>query len=196
MSYLGRIATLLQRLFWGEFKPLTLFRIVVKCSFTMIDNGPTPSEMQHDRKAIRIASRDDSEAIERISKAAYTKWISRIGREPLPMQVDYSMAISKHRFDVLEINGIIVGLIETVPKDGYLLIQNVAVSPDYQRKGVGRLLLAHAEHVAKASGFEELRLYTNELFEGNVSLYQNIGYSVIERSPIKGGVKVDMMKLI
>lgn len=152
--------------------------------------------MQQDRIAIRIASRDDAEAIERISNAAYSKWISRIGREPLPMQVDYSLAISEHRFDVLELAGTIVGLIETIPKDGYLLIENVAVFPDHQRKGLGRLLLAHAEHVAKSSGFKELRLFTNELFEGNVSLYQSIGYSVMERSEIKGGIKVDMTKSV
>lgn len=145
---------------------------------------------------IRIASGDDVKVIEKISKAAYSKWITLIGREPLPMQVDYSLAISKHRFDLLELGGAVVGVLETVPSDGYLLIENIAVSPDHQRKGIGRTLLNHAEEVAKTSGFQKLRLYTNELFEGNVSLYESAGYVVTDRSSVNGGIKVDMVKLV
>lgn len=145
---------------------------------------------------IRIASSDDVQVIETITKAAYSKWISRIGREPLPMQINYSIAISKHRFDLLEFDGDVIGFIETITGDGYMLIENIAVSPDHQRKGVGRLLLNHAEDVASMSGLAELRLYTNERFEGNVALYQSVGYHVCNRTPIEGGIKVDMVKTL
>ncbi|MEM1396011.1 MAG: GNAT family N-acetyltransferase [Pseudomonadota bacterium] len=145
---------------------------------------------------IRKATIDDVGQIEEITNAAYSKWIARIGRKPLPMTADYPTAISNHRVDLIEQDDKVIGLIETVPTDLFLHIESVAVSPNHQRKGIGRRLLDHAEQVAQASGLSELRLYTNEQFEGNVALYQKCGYRIRGREAIEGGVRVDMVKCI
>ncbi|MDJ0922502.1 MAG: GNAT family N-acetyltransferase [Henriciella sp.] len=146
--------------------------------------------------SIRPATPQDVDVIAAITKAAYTKWISRIGREPLPMTVDYKAAFLKHRFDLAISEGEIVGLIETVPADTHLFIENLAISPDHQRKGIGKILLHHAEHLATAAGQSKLRLITNEWFDGNVTFYERHGFVVTGRETINNGVKVDMAKRV
>ena len=50
---------------------------------------------------LRRGGLDDVQAILSLTRAAYAKWVSVIGREPLPMRVDYVQAVMKHRFDLL-----------------------------------------------------------------------------------------------
>ena len=136
----------------------------------------------------------DAAAIRELTRAAYTKWVPVIGREPLPMTADYAEAVRNHRFDLLYVEGKLAALIETIPKTDHLLIENVAVSPPLQGRGLGRKLLAHAEKVAASLGFNEIKLYTNKLFAENVQLYRKLGYRVDREDAFKGGVVVHMSK--
>ncbi len=110
------------------------------------------------------------------------------------MTVDYAEAVRKHRFDLLYVAGKLAALIETIPEADHLLIENVAVSPSFQRCGFGRRLMAHAERIAASLGFSETRLYTNKLFAENVRLYSKLGYQVYREEEYKGGVAVHMSK--
>jgi GNAT superfamily N-acetyltransferase len=146
---------------------------------------------------LRLATSDDVAAIRDLVRAAYAKWIPAVGREPLPMRADYERAIREHRIDLLDLNGSVVGLIETMLREDHLWIENVAVTPDRQGQGLGRRLLAHAESQAAASGRAELRLLTNAAFGGNVALYGALGYRIDREEPFKeGGVTVYMSKRI
>lgn len=87
------------------------------------------------------------------------------------------MAIREHRFDLLEVDGQLAALIETELRDDDLLVVNVAVSPDAQKRGHGRRLMALAEQIATEAGRSTLRLYTNERFEENIRLYASLGYA-------------------
>ncbi|WP_246731819.1 GNAT family N-acetyltransferase [Methylocapsa sp. S129] len=147
-----------------------------------------------DALELRRAIAADAASIRKLTREAYAKWIPIIGREPQPMTADYDEAVRKHRFDLLYIEGKLAALIETIPKADHLLIENVAVSPSFQRRGFGRKLMAHAEEAARASGFRETRLYTNKLFAGNVRLYERLGYRVDREEEFKGGVAVHMSK--
>ncbi len=138
----------------------------------------------------------DAAAIRELTRAAYAKWVPVIGREPKPMTANYAEALRKHRFDLLYVDGKLAALIETIPEADHLLIENVAVAPAYQRHGLGRKLMAHAEKVAAASGFREIKLYTNQLFAGNVRLYRQLGYRVDREEAFKGGVAVHMSKQV
>ena len=136
-------------------------------------------------------------AIAALSRSAYAKWVPRIGREPKPMTADYDLAVRRHRFDLLFIDGHLAALIETVAEGETLLIENLAVGPDYQRRGLGTMLMAHAESIAKSTGQNRLRLYTNARFEGNVALYERLGYRVDGQEDIAGGsLRVDMSKAV
>ena len=74
------------------------------------------------------------------------------------MKVDYREALRVHRIDLLEREGALVGLIETLLHPDHLWIENVAVHPDWQGWGFGRQLLAHAETLARAGGCSAVKL--------------------------------------
>jgi ribosomal protein S18 acetylase RimI-like enzyme len=143
---------------------------------------------------LRQAAATDASAIRELTREAYAKWIPVIGREPKPMTADYTEAVRKHRFDLLYVGGRLAALIETIPHADHLLIENLAVSPSFQRRGLGRNLMDHAEKVAASAGFNEIRLYTNKLFAENVRLYSELGYRVDREEEFKGGVAVYMSK--
>jgi GNAT superfamily N-acetyltransferase len=145
---------------------------------------------------LRQAVAGDAAAIRALTRAAYAKWVPVIGREPLPMAADYEAAVAQHRFDLLYVEGTLAALIETIAKDDHLLVENVAVDPAFQRRGLGRTLMAHAETVAAALGFGQVKLYTNKLFAENVVLYQRLGYRVDREEAFKGGFTVYMSKRI
>ena len=147
-------------------------------------------------EGMRQAAAEDAAAIRALTRAAYAKWVPLIGREPLPMAADYEAAVAKHRFDLLHVEGTLAALIETIAKDDHLLIENVAVAPAFQRRGLGCKLMAHAEAVARGMGYRVLRLYTNKSFAENVALYRRLGYAVDREEEFRGGITVHMSKEI
>jgi ribosomal protein S18 acetylase RimI-like enzyme len=130
------------------------------------------------RAGLRRATPADAAAVRDLTRAAYAKWVPVIGREPRPMTADYDVAVRDHMVDLLHLDGELAALIEMRPEADHLLIVNVAVSPIYQGHGYGRVLLVHAEELARSLGLEEVRLYTNGSFADNVKLYKRIGYRV------------------
>jgi len=143
---------------------------------------------------LRIAREQDAEAIRGLTRQAYAKWVAVTGREPLPMRVDYTEAVKKHRFDLLYDGGVLAALIETVPDGDHLLIENVAVAPAAQGRGFGKRLLKHAQELAASSGLQGTRLYTNKLFVANLRLYEALGYRIDREEEMNGGIAVHMSK--
>lgn len=142
----------------------------------------------------RLAAPADAGEIRDIVRAAYARWVPVIGREPRPMVADYARALREHRFDLLQGGPRILGLIETMLRADHLWIENIAVRPEEQGKGLGRRLLARAEHLAREAGRGELRLLTNADFKDNVALYERTGYVITAREPFMGGTTVFMRK--
>ena len=142
---------------------------------------------------IRLAESADQAAVEAIVKAAYEPWVSVIGVPPLPMVADYADLIARGLVHVLE-NGELDGVIVLVAEPGALLVENVAVRPDRQGRGLGRRLLAFAEFRARSSGLPALRLYTNEKMIPNIGLYESLGYRETGRETVDGRSTVHMRK--
>lgn len=147
-----------------------------------------------DSGELRQAVAADAAAIRDLTRAAYAKWVPLIGREPKPMTADYDEAVRRHRFDLLHVDGTLAALIETIAEADHLLVENVAVSPAFQGLGLGRRLMAHAEALAAASGFAEIRLYTNKRFAENVRLYGRLGFRIDREEVLPVGVVVHMSK--
>jgi GNAT superfamily N-acetyltransferase len=145
---------------------------------------------------IRPAVPADAKAIRGLTRAAYAKWVAMIGREPLPMQADYERAVAEHTIDLLIAEGALVGVLETILRPDHLWIENVAVAPDRQGKGFGRVLLAHAERRAFEAGRFEIRLQTNQAFAANLALYAKLTYAIDRAEPFRGGTLVYMSKRI
>jgi GNAT superfamily N-acetyltransferase len=145
---------------------------------------------------IRPALLEDAARIRDLTRAAYAKWVALIGRQPLPMQADYQRAVAEHTIDLLIEGGALAGLIETILRPDHLWIENVAVAPEQQGRGFGRLLLAHAEKRALEAERFEIRLQTNQAFAANLALYAKLAYAIDRSEPFRGGTIVHMSKRI
>lgn len=146
---------------------------------------------------MRRAAPADVEAVRALTRAAYAKWVPVIGREPKPMAADFDRAVCDHWIDLEEQGATLLGLIEMIPADGHLLVENIAVAEAAQGRGIGRRLLAHAEQVARAAGFPEIRLYTNAAFASNLTFYAGHGYRETARSALPdGGAMVHFAKSV
>lgn len=144
--------------------------------------------------SMRTALPHEAGTIRDVVRAAYAKWVPVIGREPRPMQADYEAAVKARRFDLAEEDGRIVALIETEARDGHYWIENIAVLPEWQGKGLGKRLLAHAEELARAAGLSEIRLLTNGKMVANRQLYVAVGYTEDLEEPFGDGTVVYLSK--
>lgn len=112
------------------------------------------------------------------------------------MNANYEWAIREHQIHLMYMDSQMVGLIETMLREDHLWIENVAVRPEAQGRGLGQLLLAHAEDKAVEARRDEIRLLTNAAFEANVALYEKIGYVIVNREPLMGGTTIYMSKSV
>jgi N-acetylglutamate synthase-like GNAT family acetyltransferase len=86
---------------------------------------------------LRRAVGDDLGQIEELVSAAYGKYVARIGRMPKPMTANYHAALVEHQLWVLDGGTLLAAVLELIPGDDYLLIENVAVNPAFQGNGLG-----------------------------------------------------------
>ena len=112
------------------------------------------------------------------------------------MLQDYSAVISKEIVFVAATGDLVVGVLVLSNTDDGFLIENVAVLPRLTGRGIGKLLLMHAEQEAKARGFNSIYLYTNEKMTENLALYAKIGYVEYERRQESGFRRVFMRKAL
>ena len=147
-------------------------------------------------KLMHRAGPGDAAAVRALTRAAYAKWVPLIGREPKPMGADYEEAVVRDRIDLLYVDGVLAALIQLIEEPGCLLVENVAVSPDFQGRGLGKRMMAHAETVAADLGLTKMRLYTNKAFAENIALYLNLGYRLDGEEVLVNGVRVDMSKAL
>jgi N-acetylglutamate synthase-like GNAT family acetyltransferase len=135
----------------------------------------------------RRAGEHDAETVRALTHAAYAKWVPVIGRRPKPMNADYEHAVQAHVIELAYLDGELAGLIELIPAADHLLLENLAVAPAHQHKGLGRRLIARVEATARARGLPMVRLYTNKAFTTNLAFYQKLGYTLEREEPIKSG---------
>jgi GNAT superfamily N-acetyltransferase len=112
------------------------------------------------------------------------------------MTADYAAAVRDHQIDLVYLDETLAALIETIDGGDHLLIENIAVAPACQGRGLGTRLLAHAERLARSRGHAMVRLYTNKLFVENVQLYLRRGYQIDREEAFTGGIVVHMSKQI
>jgi N-acetylglutamate synthase-like GNAT family acetyltransferase len=135
---------------------------------------------------LRRASPSDVPGIAALVAAAYGHYAPLIGRTPMPMLVDYGVALAHHPIWVLEADGALVGVIELIEREDHLWVDNVAIDPAWQGRGLGRRLLAHAEAEARRLGLHALGLLTNERYLANIAMYERHGYRESHREPHLG----------
>ncbi|MDE3155794.1 MAG: GNAT family N-acetyltransferase [Acidobacteriota bacterium] len=152
--------------------------------------------MTPDPLPIVLAGPADATGVQACVDAAYTVWIPRIGRKPSPMLADYPALIGLEAVHIVRDGDDVTAVLVLRPADDHLLIENVAVRPAYQRRGLGSRLLAFADERARALGLPELRLYTHVLMVDNQRLYRARGFVETGRRTENGFARVYMTKEI
>ena len=143
---------------------------------------------------IRSATADDAARIVAIARAAFAKYVPRIGREPSPMVADFVAEIAAHRIVVIETAGKVSGYMIAWPEADAYFIDNIAVDPACQGEGLGRRLMEYAVTEADRFRLRALRLYTNVLMIENLSMYAHLGFVETHRGATEKGFNVVYMR--
>lgn len=143
---------------------------------------------------IRPARIGEEDAVSAVVHAAYQHYIARIGKPPGPMLDNYAQRITDGQTWVWHDAKRIAGILVLEETSAGLLLDNIAVLPEYQGKGAGRALLEFAEAEARQRGFDAIHLYTHALMTENIALYRRIGYTETRRITEKGYDRIYMTK--
>jgi GNAT superfamily N-acetyltransferase len=143
---------------------------------------------------IRSALPSDATAVAACVKQAYEPWIAIVGQKPGPLLDDYAQVIATSQVYLAQTDHDLAGVLVLSTTDEGFLLENVAVPPAYQGSGVGRLLLARAEHEARLTGYDSIYLYTHEKMQRNIDLYAKIGYVEFARREEIGRRRVYLRK--
>jgi GNAT superfamily N-acetyltransferase len=145
---------------------------------------------------LRLANVGDVPGMTACVCEAYIHYIERIGKQPAPMLESYAEVIKHNQVHVaVSGNAVIGALVLTTTEEGFCL-DNVAVRPIVQGKGVGRVLLQMAESEASRQGFDSIYLFTNELMTENRALYTRIGYVEYDHRVVAGYPRVFFRKTL
>lgn len=152
--------------------------------------------MEVNRWIVRRAQPPDAKEMKACVQAAYQHYIARIGKPPGPMLDDYSEVIKRHQAFVATENKRIIGVLILILKNDGILMDNVAVLPEFQGKGLGHQLIQFAETQAFEQGFEYLDTYTNEVMIENIEMYSRLHYQETKRCQVAGYDRVYMRKKV
>jgi ribosomal protein S18 acetylase RimI-like enzyme len=143
---------------------------------------------------IRPAEPGDAAAVRDLVRASYARYVGRIGKQPAPMLEDYAALIRAGEVWVLAEGGEVLGVLVIRPAEDHMFVDNVAVAPGHQGRGLGRELVAFAEEKAAEHGMPEIRLYTNEKMHENLDIYARLGFEETGRGLDGGYRRVFMRK--
>ena len=143
---------------------------------------------------IRRAILNDAQAMKKCAEAAYQHYTDRIGKAPAPMFTDYSAVVARDGVFVAEINGRLAGILVLSVNADEIVLDNVAVLPEYQGIGIGGKIIQYAEDEARRRGFHLIKLYTNESMKENLALYAHMGYVEIDKRSENGYKRIYMQK--
>ena len=132
----------------------------------------------------------DAPAVAACVRAAYAHYVARIGREPAPMTADYETLVAAGEVWLIRARDDVAGVLVLRPQPPALLVENVAVAPPHQGRGLGRLLMAFAEERARTEGLAEVVLYTNERMTENLRFYPALGFIETGRRTQDGFARV------
>ncbi len=145
----------------------------------------------------RRARASDSATLADVAVAAYLPYVEGMGgQRPAPMDADYAEAIARDVVWVAEVDAHVAGFLVLVDQATVMLLENVAVHPEWQGRGIGRLLIDLAEQHARAVGKSAVRLYTNAAMLGNRQLYSRLGYAEVDRRVEDGFDRVYLEKIL
>lgn len=127
---------------------------------------------------LRRGASADLAAVVALQQAAYAANRAVLGVEPQPLQADYVDIFATMEIWLAEGAAGLDGVLILQARADDLLIWSVATAPDRQGRGLGRDLIAYAEHRARALGRSTMRLYTGSKLADRVAWYGRHGYRI------------------
>lgn len=152
--------------------------------------------MDSSKIQIRLATVVDLQDVQSCARAAYAKYVERIGREPAPMIADFARQIDLGQVYAAFCDSSFAGYVVFYPEEGHLHLENVAVVPSHSGQGIGKKLMEYVEQAARNNGLNAVELYTNEVMTENLIMYPGLGYIEIERKLQAGFSRVFFRKPI
>lgn len=143
---------------------------------------------------IRRATARDAPALGVLTELSYRHYVPRIGLRPAPMDADHLAEVLDQVVWVAQEHGEVIGLVVLRIEPDHVLIENLAVAPTSQARGIGTLLLTAAEREARSAGVREVRLYTHEAMTENIDYYTRRGYVETHRLRENGFSRVFFTK--
>ena len=123
---------------------------------------------------IRPGRAQDIARLGEIARAAYAPYVPLIGFEPPPLLQDFDQDVAEA---AVWVSGEpVLGYVVARRKGDDWLLENVAVAPEAQGRGLGRALIGFAEEEGARRGFARIVLYTNIHMTANLVLYPALGY--------------------
>ena len=141
---------------------------------------------------LRHATAADLPAIKALIGAAYAKYLPRMDKPPAPMLRDYGPSVADGTTWVT--GSPITAVLTLYPREDHLLIENIAVHPGAQGRGLGRDLLVFAEREAIRRGLPRMALVTHEVMTENQAIYTHFGYPEVGRQAEDGYRRIYMEK--
>jgi ribosomal protein S18 acetylase RimI-like enzyme len=129
-------------------------------------------------RGLRRAVAADVDSVTRMQQAAYAPNRAIIGREPLPLCVDYADVIAEKEVWLAERHGAIAGVLVLELRPDEIHVWNVSVAPAAQGSGLGNDLLGAAEERARQRGVGWLSLLTSDRLTRNIAWYLRRGYAI------------------
>jgi ribosomal protein S18 acetylase RimI-like enzyme len=152
----------------------------------------TPSDSTAAPFGPRRATADDLPAIRAVIGAAYARYLTRMDKPPAPMFRDYGPSIEAGTTWVT--GSPITAVLTLYPRDDHMYVENIAVDPSAQGRGLGRALMEFAEQEAARRTLNRMALVTHEVMTENQAIYARLGYVEIERRAEDGYRRIYMEK--
>jgi ribosomal protein S18 acetylase RimI-like enzyme len=136
----------------------------------------------------------DSASMRDLARKAFEIYITRIGVEPGPMAADYETIAAVRESILVWRADELVGMLVTTLEEDALLVDTLAMAPTVQGSGLGSMLLAEAERLARGQHKMTVRLYTHETMVENIAFYRRRGYRETHRATEDGMRRVFFSK--
>ena len=125
----------------------------------------------------RPALPTDDACCRMIAEAAYLPYLDRMDRKPAPMNANYKNHIKNDQVFVIEYSQTaqVIAFSVIVIKNKIYWLENIAVSPQYQKRGIGKMILFEVEQWL-SQRTRSYQLYTNVVMHENIEWYKKQGF--------------------
>ena len=130
---------------------------------------------------VRPSSADEQRFAFEVKRAALREHVAQVwGWDDAVQQAFHASDWASHRPDVIELDGMPIGTVETIAHADHLYVGEFYLLPAYQRRGIGRQVL---EDILARADRLSLRVRLQFLKVNPVrSLYERAGFRVTEES--------------